>query len=82
MYGWNMAKAELRQLSGKKSGSFDFANRQRREAAKRLKGVMDMHLSPGDLAEALEAFSPGIVEAMTIARLDGEDDGDELAMDG
>ena len=39
---------------------------------------MDMRLTPGDLAEALEAFSPGIVEAMAIARSSKDDDGEDL----
>ena len=77
MHGWSMAQGELRHLNGKDMGSSDFAERQRREAAKRLKSVMDMHLSPGDLAEALEAFSPGIVEAMALARAGSGDDDDE-----
>lgn len=71
---WRTAQSELRRLQGEEEAPRrDFEDAQRRKAAKGLAPVMQMHLSPGQLAEALEAFSPGIVEAMVAAqRLAGE----------
>jgi hypothetical protein len=85
MFGWRMAQTELRRLAGDDAGrgGSDFRERQRREAAKRLKGIMEMRLAPRELADALEAYSPGLVEAMALARSAAQDDdeNDDLMMD-
>lgn len=67
---WRRAQRELAQLSGDgtSSPSRDFGDMRRRQVAKRLHPVMAMRLPPDQLGEALEQFSPGIVEAMAAAR--------------
>jgi hypothetical protein len=68
--GWRAAKRErdrLRDDAGPGAPG-DFGEMRRRQAAKRLQPVMEMRLPPDQLAEALEQFSPGIVEAMAAAR--------------
>lgn len=75
MSGWRMAKMELKRLQDREAPSANLGERQRRILAKHLAPVMGMQVTPGQLAEALEAFAPGIVEAMALAyQLD--DDGD------
>jgi hypothetical protein len=64
---WRMAKSELRRLKEDDGEPRDFDqmwDMQKRHIARRLKPVMEMNLSPESLAEALEAYSPGIVQLM------------------
>lgn len=71
---WRSAQSELRRLQGDEAAPRrDLEEAQRRKVAKGLAPVMEMRLSPGQLAEALEAFSPGIVEAMVAAQRLGEE---------
>jgi ParB-like chromosome segregation protein Spo0J len=78
---WQQAKLELRYLDNDAEdarGDFDFEEKKRREAAKRLKGAMQMKLRPRLLAEVLESYSPGIVDEMAYAlKIVREQDGGE-----
>lgn len=77
---WQAARMEVRRLDddGDARGDFDFDEKQRREAAKRLKGTMQMKLRPRLLAEVLESYSPGIVDEMAYAlKIVREQDGGE-----
>jgi ParB-like chromosome segregation protein Spo0J len=81
---WRTAKREVQRLNDADSatGDFDFERRRRREAAKRLKGVMEMNLPASLLAEALEAYSSGIVDTMAKALQRQRDEDGELLEDG
>ena len=60
------------------SGDFDHDAKRRRLAARNLKAAMHMNLPPRLLAEVLENYSPGIVEAMNLAlKIEREDDAGE-----
>jgi hypothetical protein len=76
LHSWRRAQAELARLeSGKDTqADNDFAERQRRDLARRLKAVMHLRVSPGELAAALEEYEPGIVSAMSMSRMEREDD--------
>lgn len=76
--GWRTARNELKRRQDGETDHArpDFDYKRRREAAKRLTPVMDMRLPPDQLADALEQFSPGIVEAMAAARARTLEDAD------
>lgn len=78
LYFWRSARSELARLKAGDSikGGSGFDEQQRRKLARQLKGVMDMRPDPAMLAEALEAYEPGIVSAMMLAAND--DDGDDI----
>jgi hypothetical protein len=77
---WRSAGLELRRLQDPNSdrGTGDWEEEHQRQLAKRLQPVMAMHPSPGQLYAALEAFEPGMVEAMTIAGQREDDEGGGL----
>jgi hypothetical protein len=78
---WQAAKREALLLGdeGGGSGTFDLEDKKRREAARRLKGAMQMDLPPRLLAEVLENYSPGIVDMMALAlKLQRDDGGEDL----
>lgn len=81
IHSWASAKNEKRRLTDdgdRDGGDFDHEAKRRRLAARNLKGAMQMNLPPRLLAEVLESYSPGIVEAMTLAlKIEREDDGGE-----
>ena len=75
---WQRAKSEVRRLNDADgpNGEFDYEDKRRREAARRLKGAMQMDLPARLLAEVLESYSPGIVDTMALAlKLQRDDDG-------
>ena len=74
---WRRAKGELRSLQDHDAPSTDLSERRRRILAKRLAPAMGLQVTPGQLAEALEAFEPGIVDAMALAIKDLDDDLDD-----
>lgn len=81
LMSWRSAKLELARLQGTGQASDpEYAEKRKRIVAKHLRPVMDMGLAPGELAEALEAYSPGIVDQMALARnADEEEDDQELS---
>lgn len=76
LHSWRGAQIELRRLESDGDGDSgnDFAERKRRDLAKRLRAVMDLRVSPAELAAALEDYEPGIVSAMSIVRSEERDD--------
>lgn len=84
---WRDAKRKLRQAEGEDSDDSraDWEENTRRQLAKRLKPVMDMHPTPGELAEALEQYARGIImqmaAAMEIAEGEQEESGSGLEWD-
>lgn len=78
---WQRAKNEVRRLAAGPDGSGDYDpdDKKRREAARRLKGVMEMHLPPRLLADVLENYEPGIVDMMALAlKIRREEDDDDM----
>ena len=84
---WSRAQAELKALVADGDGSggeFDRDARTRLELAKRLRPVMDVRARPMLLLEALEAYSPTLLDEMVFARearraleeLEGAEDSD------
>lgn len=72
LQSWAAARGELAYLkdgegAGGRSDAWDMAQRK---LAMRLKPVMEMRPSPGQLAAVLEEFEPGIVQAMALAPAD------------
>lgn len=84
LHQWGSAQRELkdRDDNARDGDKSDFLARRKIEAAKRLKGVMDLHLPPGELANALENYEPGIVRAMNAALGAQEDEEEEDEWDG
>ena len=76
---WQGAKNEVQRLNDLdgRSGDFDYHEKRRREAARRLKGAMQMNLPASLLAEVLESYSPGIVDTMAKALQRERDEGGE-----
>ena len=81
IHSWSRAKSEAKRLvegPDEDGRDFDHEAKRRRLAARNLKGAMQMNLPPRLLAEVLESFSPGIVEAMNFAlTIERGDDGGE-----
>jgi hypothetical protein len=77
---WGSAKLELQRLQdpNSDSGTGDWKEEHQRRLAKRLQPVMEMHPSPSQLYAALEAFHPGMVEAMAKAGQQEEDWGSDI----
>lgn len=81
IHSWNGARREADRLAGHDEtdrSDFDHEAKRKRLAARQLKGVMKMNLSPRMLAEVLESFDPGLVDAMALAlKMERQDDGGE-----
>lgn len=69
--GWRHANSAARGLKGLKLGT-DWDDKQARLLARKLQPVMATKPSPAQLAAALEAYSPGIVELMQMAQAEAE----------
>ena len=72
LHRWAQTRGELAHLkngegTGDRGEGWDTAQRK---LAMRLKPVMEMRPSPGQLAAVLEQFEPGIVQAMALAPAD------------
>ena len=72
LHRWAQARGELAYLKDGESAEdrSDGWDRAQRILAMRLKPVMEMRPSPGQLAAVLEEFEPGIVQAMALAPAD------------
>ena len=78
IHSWSAAKSEAKRLKGQGGSDFDFDDKRKRLAARQLKGVMQMNLPPRMLAELLENYEPGLVDAMAFAlKIECQDDGGE-----
>jgi hypothetical protein len=78
LQSWSAAKRELAWLGGSDGAErSNFQERQKMLLARNLKRAMQMNPAPGMLAAALEAYSPGIVNAMNLAPID-DDGGPDL----
>ena len=81
IHSWSAARREAKRLAGHDEmdrSDFDHDAKRKRLVARKLKGAMQMNLPPRLLAEVLENFSPGLVDAMALAlRIERQDDGGE-----
>lgn len=77
LYGWRQAQSELRGVRGSEGGDpRDLEERRLTEVSRKLKGVMQMRLPPRLLAQALEAYEPGVVEMMALAQRIAAEEGE------